>query len=361
MKKSLIALAVLAASGAAMAQSSVTLYGVADVWVGSVKNSVTFDGVTESARETLLESGGVSTSRIGFKGTEDLGGGLKAGFVLEQAIDLADGTASGFTRQATVGLSGGFGGVQLGRDYTAYDDIRGTANNTFDANVSATNAWVGYNGRANSQIKYTSPTFGGVSGALSYSLGGDKALNDNNKASSIVGLHAQYANGPIFVGFAHQTEKAGANTALGVLAPFNSILEAAGELPIVAPDGSKAAYNLITGSYDFGVAKLVGSYNQAKFTAPGVDGSLKANEYQVGVEVPLASNLVLGAGYAQSDLKADGEKIAKSTGFSAALVYSLSKRTSAYAALNQIKLKDTVDLGFQAKSNLYAVGLKHTF
>ena len=76
MKKTLIALAVLAASGAAMAQSSVTLYGVADVWFGSTKATV--DGVGQ--RQTVINTSGVNGSRFGLKGTEDLGNGLKAIF-----------------------------------------------------------------------------------------------------------------------------------------------------------------------------------------------------------------------------------------------------------------------------------------
>jgi len=124
MKKSLIALAVLAASGTAMAQSNVTLYGLADVWFGSSKFEVTGEG---SVRQTKVDSGGLNTSRWGMKGSEDLGGGLKANFQLEQGFDLSTGAAQSgktFNRQAWVGLSGGFGEVQLGKVWTSYDDIR---------------------------------------------------------------------------------------------------------------------------------------------------------------------------------------------------------------------------------------------
>lgn len=136
MKKSLIAIAVLTAAGAASAQSSLNLYGIADVWIGKTKNG-----------ETNLGSGGLAGSRIGFKGTEDLGGGLKAHFNLEQGIRLDTGAAtvagSAFSRQANVGLSGGFGTVKLGRSFTAFDDINGAANSGFDSALSATSpVWV---------------------------------------------------------------------------------------------------------------------------------------------------------------------------------------------------------------------------
>jgi predicted porin len=358
MKKSLIALAVLAASGAAMAQSSVTLYGVADIWLGSVKTEVNGD----SSRETLLESGGVNTSRIGFKGSEDLGGGLKANFQLEQSVALDDGTGGTFDRQSWVGLSGSFGAVQLGRSWSSYDDIRSGANDNFGANVAASfNTWIGYNDRPANSLKYISPEIAGFSGSLTYGLGEDKNKNANGKASSVLSLGAQYANGPIFVGFGHQAEKAGEGTALGALSTINNLLDVIGEPALVAPAGTKVTYNLLNGSYDLGVAKLVGGYNQVKGTTPGVTGSVKANEFNLGVEVPLAANLNLGAGYAQSKIEADGTDLVKTTGFTTTLLYSLSKRTTVYGALSQTKAEDELGLGAKAKTTLYAVGVNHKF
>lgn len=368
MKKNLIALAVLAVSGVASAQSSVTLYGIADIWIGSTKATLSSPGFSESVRQTKIDSGGVSSSRWGLKGSEDLGGGLKANFVLEQGFNLDNGsqasTGLAFSRQATVGLSSGFGEVLLGKAFTSYDDIRGTAENTFDANISATKlAWIGYNANPSNTIKYVSPSFSGFSGGLSYALGEDKglSLNNNNKASNVMALNVQYANGPVFVGYAHQTEKSGPKTELGALAGANSLLVAAGQNALVPLDGSKVTYNLLTGSYDLGVAKVLASYNAVKATQPGTAGSAKANEYQVGVEVPLASNLALGAGYAQSKVKVDGTSALKSAGYSAALVYSLSKRTALYAALNQTKVNDSLGLGLEAKNSIYGLGVKHAF
>jgi len=112
MKKSLVALAVLAASGAAMAQSSVTLFGIVDAGYANIKaNGTSKSGITNS---------GYNSSRIGFRGTEDLGGGLKAEFWLEGALANDDGNASGlnFQRRSTVSVVGGFGEVRIGRDYT---------------------------------------------------------------------------------------------------------------------------------------------------------------------------------------------------------------------------------------------------
>lgn len=367
MKKSLIALAVLAASGAAMAQSTVTLYGLADIWVGSVKDSATIGGVSASQRTTKVDSNGVNTSRFGFKGSEDLGGGLKANFQLEQGFNLDDGTAqsagSAFNRQAWVGVSGGFGEVQLGRMWTSYDDIRSSANDTFNANIASSfSTWVGYNDRTSNGIKYSSPNLGGFSGSFTYALGEDKNTSTNNKSNDMMALGLQYAAGPVFVGFAHQTEKSSAANGLGALNSLNDALVLAGVPPVVAADGTKVTYNLLNGSYDLGMVKLVAGLNNVKGTVPGVAGSLKAKEFNLGVEAPLSSALKIAAGYSQSKIEANGSNVTKTNGYSAALVYSLSKRTMVYGALTQTKLKDDTGLSNDSgKSQLYAVGVQHKF
>jgi len=338
MKKSLIALAVLGSvAGMAQAQSSVTLYGLADIWVGSTKAEI--NGVGSSV--TKVDGSGLATSRFGLKGSEDLGGGLKANFQLEQGFNIDNGTAGNstgtagsqaFDRQAWVGLSGGFGEVQFGKTWSSYRDIRWSANDNFNANVAASfNTWVGYTDRPVNSIKYISPTVGGFSGSVTYGLGEDKLANANGKSSSLTSLGLQYANGPVFVGLAYQAEKDGATD-------------------------TKFTNTLINGSYDFGMAKLVAGYNQAKDTL--VAG--KANEWNVGVEVPLAANLNLGLGYAQSKEKIAGVDSFKTTGYTASLLYSLSKRTTVYGVLSQTKGKD-IPFTTEAKGTLYAVGINHKF
>src|SRR5689334_23758725 len=122
MKKSLLALAVLGAfAGAASAQSSVTLFGIVDVNVGQVKNETP----TTSTKITRMSTDGINSSRLGFRGVEDLGGGMKAGFWLEAGLAPDTGAQGGsngistvtFNRRSTVSLMGNFGEVRLGRDY----------------------------------------------------------------------------------------------------------------------------------------------------------------------------------------------------------------------------------------------------
>lgn len=168
MKKSFMALAVLACTGGAMAQSNVTLYGRIDASLGSTK----FNGVST----TQLYSGNLSASRWGMRGSEDLGGGLKAIFQLETGINADEGTGpSGFSRQSWVGLSGGFGTVRMGKADSIYKDINDLGNtynispdSLFNSAAEAYRAGLAtFVNRPNNQIRYDSPDFGGFTAGLS--------------------------------------------------------------------------------------------------------------------------------------------------------------------------------------------------
>lgn len=361
MKKSLIALAVMAASGAAMAQSSVSVYGLVDVWLGNTKATVdsTLLGNGE-AKNTVLDSQGFNTSRIGFKGTEDLGGGLKANFTIETAIspDRPTPTSIG-SRVASIGLSGGFGSVELGKTWTPYDDTRAMANDTFNANIASSfSTWVGYEDNPNNMIRYNTPSFGGFTGSFAYSFGEDKTAATS--ASSITSMSLNYANGPIVAGFAHQIQKQ--NGANGTFSAIPGFLADPAVVALFGLANGKTTYTLINGSYDLGVAKLIAGYNMVKHTETGVAGFDKANEFNIGVDAPLGANLAIGAGYSQSKLKDEVSDYAKTTGYSIALKYTLSKRTFAYAALTQTKLKAVPTASdLTVKSKLMAVGLQHSF
>lgn len=329
MKKNLIALAVLAAAGAASAQSSVTLYGRVDAGLVSAKDSIGGDGVTR----TKLDSNVLNNSLWGFRGTEDLGNGLKANFVLESGMNIDDGTAAvagtTFNRKATVGLSGSFGAVELGRNYTAYDALRGATNNTADTNMSVTgDVWkVGgdYSNRTNSSIRFDSNNYSGFSGAVAYAFGENKdAPIVGNDSTDTLSLHVKYANGPLLVGYAHQAEKQAA--------------------------GTSNKYNLFAGSYDFGVVKLNAGYNKAKGTvARGED-----TEYQVGVSAPFGVTTVyFGYAGAKNEI---GAVETKRSGFDLAATYALSKRTTAYAGYKSYEIKKTTK-----EATAFGVGVRHVF
>ena len=160
MNKHLIALAAvatLATSGAALAQSStVTLYGRVDLSVGKEETGV---GAAKTSKTQMFDNN-FTTSRWGMRGTEDLGSGLKANFNFEAAINPTSGASTGFSRQSWVGLSGDFGAVKLGKTDSVYKDVfdSGVANNLFDTEFTPYKiAYVGvsnFTSRPNNQIRY---------------------------------------------------------------------------------------------------------------------------------------------------------------------------------------------------------------
>lgn len=323
MKKSLLAMAVLAvAAGAAQAQSSVELYGVMDVHFGSKKAGVGAKSLTK------LDDGGISPSRWGLRGTEDLGGGLKAKFVLEQGFNADTGTqavaGTAFSRQAYVALAGGFGEVQLGNAYSAYDDVNGAVTPMFDSIFSVENnifASTGYNSRPKNNIKYISPDFGGLVASFSFSL--DEALATKKDVTS---LSLAYTGGPLFVGFGYQTEG-----------------------DAVGTDDRK--YTRLNAAYDFGSFKLVGIYGRESLAAE------RTTDWSFGADVPMGA-FTLSAGYGQSkDNVAAGSE--KRTGFTVGGSYAMSKRTSIYGGVTSYNGKT---LGVKTTDGrIVAVGIRHAF
>lgn len=332
MKKNLIALAVLAASGVASAQSSLTIYGIADVWFGGVKSDSIVGGLkVNGVRQTVVESGGVSASRFGFKGTEDLGSGLKANFVLEQGFNIDNGSQAtagqAFSRQSYVGFSSGFGEVRLGKTMSPFDDINPLAMATFESALAPErNVWrtLNYNTNPANTIYYATPVISGVSGAASYSLGENKTATTS--AGKVGSFHVKYEGGPVYAGLAYQTEKANGAA-------------------------STTKYTRLNGSYDFGVVKLLADVGRV------AQDNAKATEWQIGADVPVNSALTLSGGYARSkDNAAAGN--AKRSGLGFAANYSLSKRTSVYGGVHASKQEVGA---VEAKTNIYAVGIRHTF
>ena len=345
MKKNLIALAVLAAAGVASAQSNVTLYGLADVYVGSSRVKTSAPGVASTSnRQTVIDSGGFNTSRFGLRGSEDLGSGLKANFVLEAGFDMSTGVSNNYTnpytgatsnaifgRQSWVGLSSGFGEVRLGKMWTPYDEVKGTGAAAFDANIfaPATGVWLSndYNDRPGNSIYYATPNFGGFSAAALYSLGENKTLTAS--AGKIASFNVQYVGGPFAAALAYQTEKANG------LAATNT-----------------TKFTQLNGSYNFGVAKLLAAYGNVK------EGGDRAREYQIGVDVPLGVVTVSG-GVARSKISLAGGGETRSTGVGLAAKYDLSKRTFLYTGLQMAK--NELGGGSEAKTDTFAVGVQHKF
>lgn len=339
MKKSLIALAVLAASGAAMAQSSVTLYGRLDASIGRTTTETTGSAKVD---QTVINASQLNTTFWGLKGTEDLGGGLTANFKLESNFNIDTGAiGSGstlFERTATVGLAGGFGAVNLGRQYTAYDSLRGATNNVWDSNLATTGTvWAtgvaDYTNRISNSVRYDSPVYSGFSGSVAYGFGeNDNVAPNVGDATDSVSVQVKYAAGPLLVGYAHQEEKL-AQAAL-----------------TTAQDTNK--YDLFGASYDFGVAKLTGSYNQAK------NDTTKDKEYQLGVSAPFGA-FTVAAGYSNAKSEQAGRADLEGKGYTLVGTYDLSKRTTLYVGYKATEV-DTKVAVTEEKST-FAAGVRHTF
>ena len=357
MKKSLIAIAALAAVGAASAQSSVTLYGLADVYAGQSKTVETFGAEKVEVKKTGFNSGGLQGSRIGVKGVEDLGNGLKAVFNYEMGFDAIDGhlTANGssdvgFGRRAVVGLQGGFGSVLLGRDYTPLHNLLSASTPNGMANTWETTTDA-FNTRANG-VHYAGNFAGvGVQAFGGYAKETEKTFTngvltstDVDEKSTGYGLGLSYANGPFMVGVAGQQfkgEKGGVTV-------------------------SKDTEAGVGASYDFGAAKLFANYVQLKNEA-GVN-ELKTQEANIGVNVPLGAATLM-AQYGHNRLKAydNGVQVGKAKGndWVVGANYAFSKRTDVYARvgrMDDLKFKDmdgnTVG---SSKAESFGVGLRHKF
>ena len=374
MKKSLVALAAMSVIGAVSAQSSVTLYGLADAYVGSERigggtyNALTGVQVTPNANgttQTVVNSGGQNGSRWGLRVSEDLGGGLAAIAQFESGFNIDTGsqtdslgrTQTLFGRQAFVGLKSGFGTVALGRQYGPYDDMKGTlslqGNNAFDATGGGVigtvygpgiGAWVGYNPRINNSIKFQSNNYSGLSFSAIYGMGEDK--RSDASASSTFGIGAMYANGPITVGIVHQNEgfaRGAPNTATP---------------PVQVGNGKNELENtLFAGAYDFGYAKLGGGYNEARVRANGVTAP-KSKEWFLGLSAPLGAT-TLKAQYARSKQTVAGVSLENdSIGIDA--VYDFSKRTSAYVGYNVTNFDQAAAIA-DVKNRRFGVGLRHKF
>jgi predicted porin len=347
MKKSLIALAALAASGAVFAQSSVTLFGVVDLAYERVKtNAGTISGIAPSAN---------SSSRLGFRGVEDLGGGMSAGFWLEAALNPSAGYGSSgtnlnnqtstisaggltFNRRSTVSLSGGFGELRVGRDYVpsfwnyALFDPFG-ANSVGAALPNYTGAAIPTFVRASNSIGYFLPgNLGGFYGQAMYAFG-NRASNEatlgfgatpagsphNTKNNGrYVGFRVGYGQGPFTTALAYARTSYQAGTFT------TSVLG----LPAFAV-GNYRDLNW-GGSYQFGSIKAMAQVSRQEVEDAGVLGNTaKVTGWGIGADWGVGAGDVL-LSYSRVTLKAGFATDPRASKVALGYVHNLSKRTAVY-------------------------------
>lgn len=336
MKKSLIALAALAASGVAMAQSSVTLYGVLDTGVSYFKGDDSVYGLTKT--------GGNTNSRLGFRGVEDLGNGLKATFDLEAGFNVDDGTGylgkggSGleFRRTSTVGLEGAFGTVRLGRELTASYRAVSRYDVFNDTGAGASLAWnttnTTYNPRVDNAITYYTPVFSGFKAGLNYGFGEQQKARD----SRYVGAGATYDNGPISAGLGYERSNN------------------AGVIPALSNTEADMTTWQLGAAYNFGVAKLAGFYKDTKYKSLSFNDNVKFKTFGLGVSAPVGAAGEVRASYNHYKLSDNNGKAQQ---VSLGYVHNLSKRTALYGTYAYLKNKD--GLNFQLNGAMAGAGLKN--
>jgi predicted porin len=355
MKKSLIALAVLATAGVASAQSSVTLFGIVDATLSYGRA-----GAGGGNHKVQLTDSGYNSSRLGFRGTEDLGGGMSASFWLEAGLNNDNGTgdptnlnnqASGagttgagtqgltFNRRSTVSLGGGWGELRLGRDYTPqFWNL--TVFDPFGTNGVGTNQMLnsGLGGpvavRASNSIGYFLPgNLGGFYGQLQHYRGENLSNTATSSDGTGTALRVGYANGPV-------------NAALAL----SSTKYATGDIKTTN----------IGGQWDFGVAKLMGQYGRDR-----VSGGATGKGGLIGALVPVGPGEIR---LAYSTYKTTAFGTPKTNKIAVGYVHNLSKRTAVYTTYARVKNNGGAAQGLNGsianpngKSGGFDVGIRHSF
>ena len=338
MKKTSLALALLTLLPlAAHAQTSVTIYGIADASVGIEDTDAPGEG-----HRTVISSGTQSTSRIGFRGTEDLGNGLKALFNIEAGVALDSGAqdaAGTFQRRAVVGLQGSFGTITIGREYGPIAAVAQAADPLGHGFYGSTLTSFGtgrLTRRLSNSVNYKSESYAGFNVLAAYSAG-ERNVDPSN---DLMGAAVEYKKGALYLGAGYQETDAQ-----------------------LGPNNKEYAFGA---GYTFGAFDLRAAYLEAD--PAGVN-----NEYKyttLGGVYTVGPNKFYVSGHQQKL-----ETGAKGNGFSLAYSYTLSKRTNLYSSYAKLRnngrgvfgvasaggtfAPPTTALG--ADPSVFNVGVRHSF
>lgn len=344
MKHIATAAALLAlAAGTASAQSSVTLFGVVDLSANSIKTgpnrASTLDGATGASQ--------LQSNRLGFRGVEDLGGGMTAGFWLEGGLDTDIGAVGGgngvsatpafFNRRSTVSLTSGFGEVRLGRDYNPSNWNQYTE--AFGGNGYGGLLYMVLDGlgsgakslvRSNNSVTYFLPgNLGGVYGRFMVAAG--EGVAGQKYTGGLLG----YTAGPL------------------------NVSAALGNTKTATPDDYKV-FNL-GASYDLGVAKVYGLWDQAKY------GAKKRATYEISTSVPIGTN-EFRAAYIRANASGAGTDANDGTKIALEYIHNLTKRTALYTQYGRVTNKGAATYSLTGSGGVagqtmtgYGAGVRHTF
>lgn len=379
MKKTLLAAALtIGFMGAAQAETSVTLYGIVDAGISyqQVKGTNPFTGADYKSNSTGFLSGGQSESRWGLRGTEDLGEGLQAVFVLENGFDIGTGRANHdnrlFGRQATVGLrSDAWGQLDFGRQSNIatkyFADVASPFGTDFSQARAGTTFGAADSVRYDNMIMYQTPNFSGFQFGVGYSFNNSgnqqfKVSGDRQPNSRAWTTGLRYVNGPI-----------------GAALTYDQIKSAETFLDPNDNGVSIKSWNL-GASYDFNVVKLHLGFGQTRNgwlssvqyadlpafqsanTGYYANDGMKVNSYTVGLSAPIGASSSVMASWGMADPRDAGVHAMGATSkqqvYSLGYTYALSKRTNVYAIGSYAK-----HVAFQddLKSTFVGAGIRHQF
>jgi predicted porin len=327
MKKHLLAAAVVSAFAAPAMAQNVSVYGVIDTGIQAYDS-----GSASASQVTKTVDGALSTSRLGFTGSEDLGGGMKASFKLEARLNPAAGTNNStnfFNRGANVTLSGGFGAITLGmNDTSGTQDIDASVSQAGNLGLRPNLIVTGTgNGELGSDvtdvIRYATPTFNGFSAELGYTANANTAETDAGTA--ITDILVKYANGPLTVLYGTSSQAA---TTAAAEKDFRAIG--------VAYDAGFASFGFTTSSAD--VASLTTRVKTNVFSA----------------KMPMGNGLTLHGVLANA--KETTTVGGKGNGYTVALTKALSKRTTLYGAYTSSSADTAAMFSMSGTGNLTVTG-----
>jgi len=384
MKKSLLALAAMGAfAGAAQAQSSVSVYGLLDAGLQSsvlTEKTATVNTVTSAQGSpggangsgvagSQLGSGAMASSRLGFRGVEDMGGGLSANFNLEYALNPGTGTTTvANIRTSVLGISHKqFGGLQVGRQLTGMHgilagDVFGGNNMAGDITYShfissAAGAGVTANGRVNqdttrgsNMLTYNAPVIAGLALRLDYSNATNTTTNTPGAQNAIAGAYATYTYGPFTVKGGQVRQNA--NAALATTAAFSKT-----ELKV---NGANIMYK----DKDLTVQYTVGNNMTETKTATTAAHTSSVRAQKLGVSYQVTPTIMPFVQYGIGGTEGVRTGVNTTTddkAMQAGVIYTLSKRTNLYAAYGDSKRDQKRDGSLKTQQTDYAVGLLHTF
>jgi predicted porin len=345
----------------AQAQSNVTIYGLVDVGVVSERGGI-------NGSLTKVTSGIGGQSRLGFKGTEDLGNGLSAIFTLETGFKADDGSLDSantiFNRQAFVGLkSKDAGQLTIGRQYTPLYLAQSQVADPFGAGYAGSikNLFpsAGANTRVSNALVYSTPVMEGFSADALYALGEQAG---SATAGRQFGFGLNFAQGPLNARLVYNNKN---NDTAATVSPV-----------VAASSKDTGRSTMFAANYDFKVVKAYFAYgadkgvnsavypNATAYTTTAVAPSVDSNDLLIGAQIPVGAGTIMTSYVRKND---KGVKNQDADQWAVGYLYSLSKRTQTYVAYAKIKNKNgasyTVGNNNEAGSGdkAFNVGLRHSF